>query len=116
MSCGGNRFECALRKNSRLSTQSDKPKEAYGISGKPSNLELYNENQKRLNELLRAREEIDNQYFKPIATHEAAPNHELIPRSVDCHLQESITVDDIETTNVYNTIFTPWVVPSATKK
>ena len=104
MSCGGNRFECALKRKSRLTTQSDKPKEAYG---KPSNLELYNENQKRLNELLRAREEIDNQYFKPIATHEAAPNHELIPQNVDCPLQENITV---------TTIFTPWVVPSATKK
>ena len=110
MSCGGNRFECALRKNSRLSTQSDKPKEAYGISkeayGKPSNLELYNENQKRLNELLRAREEIDNQYFKPIAT------HELI-QSVDCLLRESITVDDIEL-NSTTVSYTPWVVPTAT--
>lgn len=91
MSCGGNRFECALRKKSRLSTQSDKPKEAI----RPSNLELYNENQKRLNELLRAREEIDNQYFKPIATHETVATHELI-QSVDCLLRESITVDDIE--------------------
>lgn len=103
MSCGGNRFECALRKNSRLSTQSDKPKEAYS---KPSNLELYNENQKRLNELLRAREEIDNQYFKPIAT------HELI-QSVDCLLRESITVDDIEL-NSTTVSYTPWVVPTAT--
>ena len=112
MRCGGNRFECALRKNSRLSTQSDRSQEAYG---KPSNLELYNENQKRLNELLRDREEIDNQYFKPIASQKPAFNSELI-QSVDCLLQESITVDDIETTHVPNTIFTPWVVPSATKK
>jgi len=110
MSCGGNRFECALRKNSRLSTQSDRPKEAYG---KPSNLELYNENQKRLNELLRAREEIDNHFFKPIPTHESIASY---PQSVNCLLQESITIDDIETTPVSNTIFTPWVVPSATKK
>ena len=105
MSCGGNRFECALRKKSRLSTQPDKP----------SNLELYNENQKRLSDLIKAREEIDNQYFKPIASQKPAFNSELI-QSVDCLLQESITVDDIETTHVPNTIFTPWVVPSATKK
>jgi hypothetical protein len=99
MSCGGNRFECALRKKSRLSTQSDRP----------SNLELYNENQKRLNELLRAREEIDNHFFKPIAN-----PHEIVTRSVDCLLQESITVNDIETTNPTTTIFTPWVVPKTT--
>lgn len=104
MSCGGNRFECALRKNSRLTTQSDKP----------SNLELYNENQKRLNELLRAREEIDNQYFKPIASQKPAFNSELI-QSVDCLLQESITIDDIEM-NPTIASYTPWVVPSATKK
>jgi hypothetical protein len=116
MSCGGNRFECALRKNSRLSTQSDRPKEAYGrpkeAYGKPSNLELYNENQKRLNELLRAREEIDNQYFKPIPTHESIPSY---PQSMDCLLQESITFDDIEM-NPTTATYTPWVVPSATKK
>ena len=118
MSCGGNRFECALRRNSRLSTQSDKPKEAYG---KPSNLELYNENQKRLSDLMRAREEIDNQFFRPINSQESTASQELIdirklgPRSIDCLLEESITVDDIEMANPSNTVFTPWVVPSATK-
>lgn len=98
MSCG-NRFECALRKKSRFSNQSDKP----------SNLELYNENQKRLNELMRAREEIDNHFFKPI------PTTELGTKSVDHLLQESNT-NDKEMYNTSNTIFTPWVVPSATKK
>jgi hypothetical protein len=102
MSCGGNRFECALRKKTRLSTQSDRP----------SNLELYNENQKRLNDLIRAREEIDNQFFRPISSQEP-PTRELGPRSVDCLLKESITVDDIEM-NSTTTTYTPWVVPSAT--
>ena len=106
MSCGGNRFECALRKKSRLSTQPDTP----------SNLELYNENQKRLSDLIKAREEIDNQFFKPIANpHEIAPTRELGPRSIDCLLEESITVDDIEMTNQTTATYTPWVVPSATK-
>ena len=117
MSCGGNRFECALRRNSRLTTQSDKPKEAYG---RPSNLELYNENQKRLSDLMRAREEIDNQFFRPINSQESTSSQELIairklgPRSVDCLLEESITVDDIEM-NPTTSTYTPWVVPSATK-
>jgi hypothetical protein len=109
MSCGGNRFECALKRKSRLTTQSDKPKEAYG---KPSNLELYNENQKRLSELMKAREEIDNQFFRPIDSQEPIATRELGPRSVDCLLQESITVDDIEM-NPTTTTYTPWVVPSA---
>ena len=105
MSCGGNRFECALRKKSRLSTQSDRP----------SNLELYNENQKRLNDLIRAREEIDNHFFKPITSAEPIVSQKVNTRSVDCLLEESITVDDIEMANPSNAVFTPWVVPSATK-
>jgi hypothetical protein len=104
MSCGGNRFECALKRKSRLTTQSDKP----------SNLELYNENQKRLNDLIKAREEIDNQFFRPITNpNETVPTRQLGPRSVDCLLEESITVDDIEMTNPTTTTYTPWVVPSA---
>ena len=111
MSCGGNRFECALKRKSRLTTQSDRP----------SNLELYNENQKRLNDLIRAREEIDNQFFRPINSQESTASQELIairesgPRSIDCLLEESITVDDIEMSNPTTAIYTPWVVPSATK-
>jgi len=101
MSCG-NRFECALRKNSRLSAQ----------SGKPTNLELYNENQKRLSDLMRAREEIDNHFFKPIVS--AEPSQKVNTRSIDCLLQENITLDDIEMNNKTTAIFTPWVVPSAT--
>ena len=104
MSCGGNRFECALKRKSRLTTQSDKP----------SNLELYNENQKRLSDLIKAREEIDNQFFRPIDSQGVTATRQLAPRSVDCLLQESITVDDIEM-NPTTTTYTPWVVPSATK-
>jgi hypothetical protein len=103
MSCGGNRFECALKRKSRLTTQSDRP----------SNLELYNENQKRLNDLIKAREEIDNQFFRPIDSQGVTDVRELGPRSVDCLLKESITVDDIEMTNPTTTTYTPWVVPSA---
>jgi len=51
MSCG-NRFQCGLTKLSRNQFQPDKP----------SNPELHNENQKRLNELLKAREDIDKQF------------------------------------------------------
>jgi hypothetical protein len=104
MSCG-NRFECALRKNSRLSTQSDRP----------SNLELYNENQKRLNDLIKAREEIDNHFFRPISSG-PLESQKVNTQSIDCLLHESITVDDVEINNSLTTkdtsTFTPWVVPS----
>jgi hypothetical protein len=126
MSCG-NRFECALRKNSRLSTQSDRPKEAYGkpkeaygkpkeACGKPSNLELYNENQKRLNDLIKAREEIDNHFFRPISSG-PLESQKVNTQTIDCLLQENITVDDVEinnslTTHTPTNTFTPWVVPS----
>jgi hypothetical protein len=119
MSCG-NRFECALRKNSRLSTQSNKPKEAYGkpkeACGKPSNLELYNENQKRLSDLMKAREEIDNHFFRPISSG-PLESQKVNTQTIDCLLQENITVNDIElnnslTTHTTTNTFTPWVVPS----
>jgi len=119
MSCG-NRFECALRKNSRFSTQSDRPKEAYGkpkeACGKPSNLELYNENQKRLSDLMKAREEIDNHFFRPISSG-PLESQKVNTRTIDCLLQENITVDDVEinnslTTHTPTNTFTPWVVPS----
>ena len=103
MSCG-NRFECALRKKSRLSTHSERP----------TNLELHNENQKRLNDLMKAREEIDNYFFKPIVSAKPVVSQKINTRSIDCLLQESITVDDIEMNNPTTAIFTPWVVPSAT--
>lgn len=105
MSCG-NRFECALRKNSRLSTQSDRP----------SNLELYNENQKRLSDLMKAREEIDNHFFRPISSGQLE-SQKVNTQTIDCLLQENITVDDVEinnslTTHTTTNTFTPWVVPS----
>lgn len=110
MSCG-NRFECALKRKSRLSAQSDRPKEAYG---RPINLELYNENQKRLSDLMRAREEIDNHFFKPIQS------QQINTQTIDCLLKENITVDDVELNSpltartIPPNTFTPWVVPSAT--
>lgn len=81
MSCG-NRFQCGLRKPSRFSFQPDKP----------SNPELHNENQKRLTELIKARDDIDKQFF-------SSP-----PKPVD------VTLPTFEISN--NTSFTPWTVPS----
>lgn len=98
MSCGGNRFQCNLTKASRHQFKPDKP----------SNPELHNENQKRLNDLLKAREEIDSQFL--------AKNTKLSDTSaMIVHRPE--TVENISYTpwtadNTTNETFTPWKTPS----
>jgi hypothetical protein len=52
MSCGGNRFQCGIGRFSKFST-----------TDKPSNQELHNENQKKLSDLMRLREEQDKGNF-----------------------------------------------------
>jgi cell shape-determining protein MreC len=100
MSCGGNRFQCGLSKPSRFQFKPDKP----------SNAELHNENQKRLNDLLKAREEIDNQFLeKNIKLSESTAMTIHKPEDVN----ENITYEPW-TTNVTSGNFTPWKTPSAT--
>lgn len=52
MSCGGNRFQCGIGRFSKFST-----------TDKPSNLELHNENKKKLSDLMRLREQQDKGNF-----------------------------------------------------
>lgn len=87
MSCGGNRFQCNLTKPTRFKFEPDKP----------SNPELHNENQKRLNELLRAREDMDKAFVAP--SH--AQTQEQIP------LQQ---FNELEPSN--NIEYTPWKTPT----
>lgn len=82
MNCG-NRFQCGLTKSSRHPFKPDKP----------SNTILHHENQIRLNELLKAREEIDKQYLTPTTLSQPIENTVHRPQISD-------------------TIFTPWKVPS----
>ena len=82
MSCG-NRFQCGLSKPSRFQFKPDKP----------SNPELHNENQKRLNDLLRAREDMDKAFV--------APSQQT---------QQTQQFTELEPTN---TDYTPWKTPSA---
>ena len=85
MSCGGNRFQCNLTKASRLQFKPDKP----------SNPELHNENQKRLNDLLKAREEIDKQFQTSTPTQSITP-----------------IIKEYTPWMSNDTNFTPWKVPS----
>ena len=58
MSCGGNRFACGIR---RFEKHKFEP-------NRPSNQELHNENETRLSDLLRAREQQDQAFFPPQAS------------------------------------------------
>ncbi len=100
MSCG-NRFQCGLRKPSRFQFQPDKP----------SNPELHNENEKRLSDLLKAREEIDKQFLaKNIKLSE---NEAMTIHRPDA-LTENITYEPWSSNDTKNTNFTAWKTPSAT--
>jgi hypothetical protein len=90
----GNRFQCALTKSSRHQFKPDKP----------SNHILHNENEKRLNELLKAREEIDKQFLIP--TQPEKPS-ELI--NINYHIP---TLTNLITTTTDNSNYTPWTIPS----
>jgi len=92
MSCG-NRFQCGLKKPSRFQFQPDKP----------SNPELHNENEKRLSDLLKAREDIDRQFFsKPSESNTNA-----------VYTPENTNSISILASNDTSNKFTPWTVPSA---
>jgi uncharacterized protein YqiB (DUF1249 family) len=105
MSCG-NRFQCGLTKSSRFQFKPDKP----------SNPELHNENQKRLNDLLKARDEIDKQYLTTGANTTSTG-------SINLQIVEQTTSTSIETsTNSYTpwatadtTNYTPWKTPSTSE-
>jgi hypothetical protein len=114
MSCG-NRFQCGLKKPSRFQFQPDKP----------SNPELHNENQKRLNDLLKAREEIDKQFLTSNIKISEMSNSESLPlKSTGRHETTAMTVHMPEalenvtyepwSNNSTNDSFTPWKIPSAT--
>ena len=98
MSCG-NRFQCALRKPTRFSFQPDKP----------SNPELHNENQKRLNELMKAREEMDRTYTQPTTQTIQPINQIETQTSIQPYSDKSL----FQETRNDNSLFTPWKTPSS---
>lgn len=94
MSCG-NRFQCGITRFQKHSFTPDKP----------SNVELHNENQQRLNELLKAREEMDKMVSTNVQT-EVAKIRET-----------AIITPSVQLTSFsplpQETTFTPWKTPSA---
>ncbi len=96
MSCG-NRFQCALRNPSRFSFKPDKP----------SNPELFNENQKKLNDILKAREEMDKSFS--FSTQPSTAQVEKIEYMAETPVGNIIVQSSISPSVQY----TPWKVPSA---
>ena len=70
-------------------------------SDKPSNTELYNENQKRLNELIRQREDPNYSTFTPIQD-----------------TTQNTTQDTIQPVRIKESSdnYTPWVIPNGIHK
>jgi len=97
MNCG-NRFQCGITRFQKHSFTPDKP----------SNLELHNENQKRLNDLLKAREDIDKQFLS------ANPTATTVSKTIPAF--DTITPQSLQNTIVTltekNTTYTPWSIPS----
>ena len=95
MSCG-NRFQCGITRFQKHSFTPDKP----------SNQELHNENKKRLSDLLKAREDIDKQFF--------ASNTKLSETSaMTIHRPDEKTNELLNNIKpaTNNTNYTPWTVP-----
>jgi hypothetical protein len=97
MSCG-NRFQCALRNPSRFSFKPDKP----------SNPELFNENQKKLNDLLKAREEMDKSFTSPLTSSSSPSPNNLSLIQIDKPIENTV----IQNNTIQPTQYTPWKVPS----
>lgn len=95
MSCG-NRFQCGITRFQKHSFTPDKP----------SNQELHNENQKRLSELLKAREDIDKQFFS--SNTKLSETSAITIHRPDEEINELLN-NTIPSTN--NTNYTPWKVP-----
>jgi len=106
MSCGGNRFQCALTKSTRFQFKPDKP----------SNPELHNENQQRLNALLKAREEIDNQFIANIKTQKTQKQFDDDLITNNQLVEENIKLDTgLKNTDYPTNTFTPWKTPSVSE-
>lgn len=95
MSCG-NRFQCGITRFQKHSFTPDKP----------SNVELHNENQKRLNDLLKAREDIDKQFLS------ANPTAAMTTNSNIDNITPQLLQNTIVTLTEKNTTYTPWSIPS----
>lgn len=96
MSCG-NRFQCGLKKATRFSFQPDKP----------SNPELHNENKQRLNDLLRAREEMDRGFTTAIPNTENTSGAQILPAVTTIASQMEVDAAQGPSQS------TPWKIPSA---
>ena len=105
MSCG-NRFQCGLSKATRFSFQPDKP----------SNPELFNENQKKLNDLLKARDEMDKAFSQTTPSHKDDSQNKIngTTSMVLYNMDKAGVIEEINTVDaVESNKYTPWKIPSS---
>jgi hypothetical protein len=102
MSCG-NRFQCGITRFQKHSFTPDKP----------SNVELHNENQKRLSDLLKAREDIDKQFLSTTPNKKDDMSTVTLLTSQNTLQTDTTTYTPWTSDNTTNN-FTPWKIPSAT--
>ncbi len=103
MSCGdGNRFSCGMRRFNKHSFTPDKP----------SNTELYNENQKRYADLMKSREDLDKLFIQQPTNTENTENKNILTTSNEL---VAISTNIINNTN-NSSQYTPWKTPQATYK
>lgn len=102
MSCG-NRFQCGITRFQKHSFTPDKP----------SNVELHNENQKRLSDLLKAREDIDKQFLSTTPNKKDDMSTVTLLTSQNTLQTDTTTYTPWTSDNATHN-FTPWKIPSAT--
>ena len=92
MSCG-NRFQCGISRFQKHSFTPDKP----------SNQSLHNENQQKLSDLLKAREEMEKGITENVTTATNATN--ATNATAFSQLSDITPLEN-------NTSYTPWMIPS----
>lgn len=96
MSCG-NRFVCGMRRFDKYKISSDKP----------NNPTLHNENELKLNQLLKEREELNKKLY-PISSNSNSLSSYSTIQSIQTQTQ---TYNNNQTINS-NSFYTPWKTPS----
>lgn len=89
MSCGGNTFKCGIGRFNK-----------FNIADKPSNQQLYNENESKLSALLRLRDEQDKGVFN-------TPINNSINNTNIVNITDKLDINKADINKAY-TIYTPF--------
>lgn len=93
MSCG-NRFVCGMRRFDKYKISSDRP----------NNPTLHNENEQRLNQLLKEREEFNKQLYPTSSNSISESSYSTI---------QPLQTNNNNSNSISNSFYTPWKTPSS---